>query len=335
MKKALSLLLAIVLLFSLFTVAAGAWTKPVPGYYVVGTMNNWTIDKDYLMKPYFGGHYILYQTTLSADDEFKVVYSSDGLDRSVWYPDGGELNNYKPGFDSDYCKIELAPEGDGEGDEWYRGVIRAYPCEPPTDPTETTGLTSPFIELWNSGAELTADDIELAVNNLLNPQRYIFDDKIDLINSYRFNCTPAYVVDYEVEGYGFYATVILEERLGDYLFYSTSSYEPQIFIEDKLKTFIKAYKDGDLTDEMLAELAEADYKYGNHCKVVTGYIIGDADGDGDVNAVDATCIQRYDIGMFGADRIYRPLADVDSNSYVDVIDATFVQRYSIGLGKIW
>ena len=336
MKKVISLIMALVLLFSLFTVAVSAAAKRVPGYYVVGTMNGWSIDSDYLMRPYFDGHYILDQIALSVDDELKVVYSADGLTKSAWYPDGGANNNYVPAYNSEYYTVEFAPNGDGEGDEWYCGYINAYPCEPPSDdPTDPSEVITPFMELWLSGAGLTAEDIEAAVNDRLRSQRYIFADKITIGNSYRFNCTPAYVVDYEVDGYGIYLAVILEERLGDYLFYSTSSYEPGIFVEDKLCSFTQAYKDGVLTDEMLAELAAADYKYGDRCKVVTEYIMGDADGDGDVNAVDATYIQRYSVAMFGDERIYRPLADVDGSGTVDVIDATFVQRYTIGMGKIW
>lgn len=216
-------------------------------------------------------------------------------------------------------------------------VYREYPevvdpTLPPVIPTEPP--KTPFTRLWESGAELTAADICAAVNDLLKPKQLIADNKITVYNSHRFECTPAYVVDYDVEGYGIYLCVIQEEIFGDYLFYSTSSYEPEIFIDGKLYTFTKAYKDGILTQEMLKELVEAEYRPGdtyNSCKLVTRYIKGDADGDEDVNAVDATLIMRYDIGIVDDAGIYKPLADVDNSGSPDIIDATLIQRYTINM----
>lgn len=336
MKKVLAIVLACILLLSVFPIAVNAATKPVPGYYVVGTMNNWTIDKDYLMSPSnFDNHYELLQVSLQAGDELKIVYSDDGIRRTTWYPTGVE-NNYIVEETSLYYNIELAPDYDGEGDYWYADCIKAMPCTPPTDvpdPTEPEprNLTK---ELWESGADLTAEDIEEAANIQHNSRTYFYADKIKLWNSYRFNCTPAYVVDYDVEGYGYYAMVVLEEYFGDYLLWSSSSYEPSIFADDQLYTFTKAYKAGVLTEEMLAELAEAEYKgrsYGGKCGLLTRNIKGDADGSGDVDIIDATVIQRADARIIGDGDFYKPLGDVDGDGNANVIDATLIQRHNVGL----
>ena len=341
MKKVLSLLLSVLILMSCFVVMAvssNAATKPIPGYYVVGSMNNWTLDKNYLMqKSYFDNHYELLQFPLQAGDELKVVYSDDGIRKTVWYPSGVD-NNFIVQETNEYYNIELAPDYDELGEEWYEGCIKVQPCPPPidvSDPTEPETVDHTK-ELWERGAELTAEDIEEAANEQYNSRTYFFADKITLRNTYRFNCTPAYVADYEVEGYGHYACIILEELLGDYLLYSSSSYEPSIFIDNKLYTFTKAYQAGFLTEDMLAELVEADFKCGQFdgCRIVTRYIKGDADGDGECNVIDATVIQRYDATIISEYELYKPLADVDGDSEVSVIDATLIQRYDVGLFEL-
>ena len=148
---------------------------------------------------------------------------------------------------------------------------------------------------------------------------------------------PAYAVDFDVKDCGVYCCVITEEMFGDYLFYSSSSYEPSIFVDNKLYTFTKAYQAGILTDEMLAELADseqhADSRY-PHNWGVTRYLKGDADGDGDVNVVDATCIQRYTVGILNDGDFFKPLADVDNDQDVNVIDSTVILRHVVGICEI-
>ena len=342
MKKGLSLLLSLIILLSCFAaagVSANAAAKPIPGYYVIGTMTNWSLDKDYLMqKSYFGNHYELLQIPLNAGDELKVVYSDDGVRRTTWYPSGVD-NNYIVSESNQYYNLELAPDFDGYGEEWYEGCIKAQPCPPPIDDSEPTvpERVNHTKELWERGASLTAEDIEEAANEQYNSQTYFYADEITIYNSYRFSCTPAYVVDYNVKYYGYYGCVILEELLGNYLLYSTSSYEPSLFVNDKLYTFTKAYQAGLLTEEMLEELVEADYQGGasglGGCRIITRNIRGDADGDGECNIIDATVIQRYEANITtGA--FYKPLADVDGDNDISVIDATLVQRYEAGMYDI-
>ena len=339
MKRVISIMLAAIVLLSGFvvlSVSANAAAKPIPGYYVVGTMNNWTLDKNYLMeKSYFDNHYELLQISLNAGDELKIVYSDDGIRKTKWYPEGVD-NNYIVTQTCEYYNIEVAPDYDGEGDFWYAGCIRAMTCPPPNEEPEPTAPQpiNHTKELWDREAVLTPEDIEEAVNALFNSQNYITYDKINIKNSYRFNCTPAYVVDYDVEGYDIYLCVVTEQLFGDYLFYSPSSYEPAIFADDRLYSFTKAYQEGVLTDEMLRELIESDYKCGNRCRIITRNIKGDADGDGWIDVVDATVIQRYDADIITDADFYKPLGDVDGDRDVCVLDATLIQRYDVGLYEI-
>lgn len=339
MKKVLSLLLTAVLLLSCLAVtavSAHAATKLRPGYYLVGTFNNWSLDKDYRMsQPDSIERYVLSQKKLSAGDELKIVYSDDGISKSTWYPDSGPTTNYIVHEDS-YYNIEFSINTGYSLSDWAWQLL-VEPCDPPTDipdPTEPEpkNLTK---ELWESGADLTAEDIEEAANEQYNSRIYFFSDDITLYRSYRFNCTPAYIVDFGVKGYGIYCEVITEEHFGDYLFWSSSSYEPSIFVDNQLYTLTQAYQLGVLTEEMLAELVEANYRggddYGYPSCWIRRNIKGDADGDGDVSVIDATVIQRADARIIGEDDFYKPLGDVDGDGIANVIDATLIQRHNVGL----
>lgn len=60
----------------------------------------------------------------------------------------------------------------------------------------------------------------------------------------------------------------------------------------------------------------------------SGYVLGDANGDGDVDVVDATIIQRY-CTMIDVPYTEEQLmcGDVDGDGYLTSVDATFIQRY--------
>lgn len=61
------------------------------------------------------------------------------------------------------------------------------------------------------------------------------------------------------------------------------------------------------------------------------YILGDANGDGEVNIVDATAIQQYIAGLPVVDTFSINAADVDGDNTVTIVDATNIQRYLAGL----
>lgn len=61
------------------------------------------------------------------------------------------------------------------------------------------------------------------------------------------------------------------------------------------------------------------------------YLMGDVDGNGDINVVDATLVQRYSAGLTDFDSRQLIVGDVDGNGTVNVVDATLIQSYSAGL----
>ena len=65
--------------------------------------------------------------------------------------------------------------------------------------------------------------------------------------------------------------------------------------------------------------------------VDSGSLLGDVDGDGAVDVVDATLIQRYIAEMIELNAGQLKAADVDGDGEVTVLDATWIQRYLIGL----
>ncbi len=70
-----------------------------------------------------------------------------------------------------------------------------------------------------------------------------------------------------------------------------------------------------------------------YSEISTGeeYIVGDADGDGEVSILDATWIQRVLIGIGAPADFNEAAADVDGDGEMTIIDATYIQRYLVGI----
>ena len=103
-------------------------TEPAPvAYYVVGTMNNWTVAEYYKLtaNPEAEGEYALANVALEKDAELKVQ-GTDG----AWYPDGMN-NNYVVAADGTYT-IYFRPDGQG-GADWHCGVIYLAATGTPED----------------------------------------------------------------------------------------------------------------------------------------------------------------------------------------------------------
>ena len=119
-------------------------------YFMVGSMNDWTIDNVNQLLPSKTeeGLYELV-TTFAASDEFKIVSSTN-----VWYPKGMD-NNYVVSEAGTYT-ISFRPEGNVEG--WYEGYFNVVK-NGGDDPVETrTIYLKPGI--W------TVDDARFAANVL-------------------------------------------------------------------------------------------------------------------------------------------------------------------------
>ena len=63
----------------------------------------------------------------------------------------------------------------------------------------------------------------------------------------------------------------------------------------------------------------------------SGYLLGDADGDGDVTIFDTTYIQRALVGVSVPSGFDEVAADVDGDGDMTILDATYIQRYLAGV----
>lgn len=59
--------------------------------------------------------------------------------------------------------------------------------------------------------------------------------------------------------------------------------------------------------------------------------MGDVDDDGDVTIVDASYIQRYEIGVPTPTPVNETAADVNRDDEINIVDATVIRRFLIGL----
>lgn len=64
-------------------------------------------------------------------------------------------------------------------------------------------------------------------------------------------------------------------------------------------------------------------------------LYGDTDLDGDVTSIDVTLVQRYDLNMCTLNSIQLRASDVNGDGYVDIIDSTLIQRKLIGIIDIF
>lgn len=63
----------------------------------------------------------------------------------------------------------------------------------------------------------------------------------------------------------------------------------------------------------------------------SGYLLGDADGDGEVTILDATWIQRVLVGIGAPADFNESAADVDGDGEMTILDVTYIQRYLVGV----
>ncbi len=66
--------------------------------------------------------------------------------------------------------------------------------------------------------------------------------------------------------------------------------------------------------------------------VAAGVLLGDADADGKVTIIDATCVQRYLADSPVGDSFSEEAADVDASGEIEITDATFIQRWAANIG---
>ena len=97
---------------------SGAWAD---GYYVVGNMNDWTVNSQYKLAVNPGNASEMMITLwFDAAAEFKVVYSADDAASTTWYPSGSG-NNYYVNTEGRYTVYFRSDYGGG--DDWHYKCI--------------------------------------------------------------------------------------------------------------------------------------------------------------------------------------------------------------------
>ncbi len=112
----------------------GTWsTYGDGGYFVVGTMNSWSLDPAFKMTQVDGTNEYTVKTELMTNSEFKVVKSWDGITPAAWYPAEGDNYGHKADGDPDVItadgiyKIRFCPDGNVQG--WHDGYITVEQTE--------------------------------------------------------------------------------------------------------------------------------------------------------------------------------------------------------------
>ena len=125
-RRVLSLLIALVMVFSLFgSVTAADTEEPqqergASDFYLVGSMNGWNVNEDYKLTQNTSAGTTEYMITLdlTAGAEFKVTNG----DKSTWYPSGSN-NNYTISEAGKY-NVYFRPNYDGEAG-WHYNCLYA------------------------------------------------------------------------------------------------------------------------------------------------------------------------------------------------------------------
>lgn len=117
---------------------------PEPDYYLVGSMNEWTINEAYKFEanPENEGEYML-STSLTEGTTLKVTSSTN-----VWYPDGTG-NDYT--VDADHAGnviVYFRPDGQGNED-WYYGFF--YVAVQQEDAIENTTINTKAVKFFKNG----------------------------------------------------------------------------------------------------------------------------------------------------------------------------------------
>lgn len=317
-----------------------------PGYYAVGTMTDWKLDRRYSV---YGENPVALRMT----DIFKIAYTEDGKTISKWYgeEDGKSFNEGKHiiWLDCPYYEIKFDPEGkldveaitgkDGKDKYSYKGYIAVIDSEPPgglepvTVAEKTDGLLYKdsfnyqyrgydivyYDELYYHKDENGENDWALVFATQGYGDPWIFyteiANRIIIKDGWEYPFTTGFAV-YDVKQDKFF-------DVNYHKYYGKTEFDPADY-----PGFIRAFDTYGVNIN----------KYFN-----TDRLIGDLDRDYELTIIDATIIQRCDVKMCDwpeddltdPDDTYfylnpKPLkyySDFNRDGERDIVDATKLQRY--------
>ncbi len=115
------------------------------GYYIVGSMNSWTLSDEYKMTKNDAqtsyNEYMFEKLSLENSNEFKINYSADGVIKSDSYYPTNNITGYAGPYN-----VYLCPEG-GRGDDWIDGKVYMQQ----TYDVEIDGKNATVIGVINAG----------------------------------------------------------------------------------------------------------------------------------------------------------------------------------------
>lgn len=359
MKKMLTLILAFAVLLSIIpfsTLAVSAQTLTDEGYYLIGDMNDWKIDKDYKFQEYGSSSYrgiMFYGKDIQGDETFQIVYSADGKavsdNHSVYPEKDRSYNENREVFQYGAFKwyvLYFYPNGsaydDGDYVDGYLFVRLLEPSEDSTEaPTQAGDLYRERLKESYNLAEYDAS-VGFYTNHLMYYKELYYhrdeNNDIDwaLINCY---CNVSSPIEYtNVVG-----NRVLHPGTQYYPFdtcYGIYDVKNDKFVDATNKAayqydnFVSAF------DEIVSSgkgLSMADID--NRGK---GRPLGDIDNDNELTVVDVTLIQRCEAQMmeypstdefmitydFNTIHYY---SDFNRDGERDILDATCIQRYLVGI----
>ncbi len=154
MKKITAMILALIMLSAFLSVPFGASdseiapTRSAEDYYLVGSMTDWKISKDYhLTEVEVSGYelYVIRDVYLTVEDQFKFAYSLHGVVPDEWFPYGMGNNfneNDQSIFEDAFYDIYFRPNMDG-GSGWFYGCIKLEPSDDISSTEGEPGIQAP------------------------------------------------------------------------------------------------------------------------------------------------------------------------------------------------
>ena len=145
-------------------------------YYLVGTMNEWSVDENYELNPNIETEIeeYFYGIELTTTSEFKVVKVENGV--QSWFPEGMGNNYGQNGEiteDGEYT-VYFRPNYDG-GEDWFYGCIYAVRHADPERVVmiaafPVNGKPENGVQLLTSGSEEPIDLMQLEEGAYINSQ---------------------------------------------------------------------------------------------------------------------------------------------------------------------
>ena len=304
---------------------------PEPGYYVVGTMTDWELNKNYKLKGTGQG----FTEAASSDiilrmcDKFKIAYSEDGVNITRWYPEG-EGNAYNEDvrrifYDHYMCKVVFTPYGSSGvtalNPPSHYGMIFVERTFYPSDKKDPVPISS-VGELFKAKLK---NDYSLSDEDFSEYEELCYHKDKDGITDWALLKAKSA----QTEARSFCDVISNRAYVQDEL---SSPFESSYAVYDAAKKeFIP------LTGDIVTQYKDLGRIFD---KVGEGRLIGDVDSDGELSAIDCTFIQRYAtrIGNWPEnDEIENAelrdklntsyYSDFDRDGERDIVDATRLQRY--------